>query len=768
LTTAVTRFGIGTPAQGGAGGWNGDIAEVIYYSAALSNADRARVEAYLAAKWGVSGVHSPISLETSAVASPLELSGCVGWWDSSDLSAMRQNSDGTGVVAAGDPVGYWADKSSTGSHVTGSGSARPTLSATGFNSRQALVFNGSSTNLSRDNYTATNSLSGMTRIAVCANTVNALAALSRVNGGGSDMFMFMNGSVRAYVSGTPNFLSVPLSTGNSIVPAGLYGEVFSNSAISFYSSGVGLAGTVSGTIPATTGGGTPTLHIGSNSGVNYFWNGPIAEYIIFNRDLTRVELARVEKYLAAKWGISGVPDPTPPVGYWADKSGNARHATQSVSGSRPTVSVPSGGTEMVNGRRALLAFSSNAGGVGLGNIGSAFPNSSGTAFFAYKVNDGGTGIDNSYGIAMSRLNNSSTQSSGSNEGFWRTSRLAGTNPAPLPTSGYGAAIYTINSAASGYTLRYNSAPFYTTATQDWNAGNSYYLWSDPASNMTRLGGWIGEAILYNRSLSASETRRVEQYLSSRWGIAIAPQVSNADAQDWINRVYAAGSTVSQPVANAVSSFVDGCQSDGIWNAMKSAVLLAGANTLAGALTPLKGVAPTSFNFASGDYNRQTGLKGNGSTTYLDSNRANNADPQNSVHVSAYLTGAQTVNASVVGSGQGASGTTRVTPVNAASCQFSCRVSDAGVSRSISAFANGFMGLARSQSSEFVSRIEGANLTHSTASAVPGSATFMVFRTNGVTSTSDGRIAFYSIGESLDLALLDARVSALVTAIGTAP
>jgi hypothetical protein len=32
---------------------------------------------------------------------------------------------------------------------------------------------------------------------------------------------------------------------------------------------------------------------------------------------------------------------------------------------------------------------------------------------------------------------------------------------------------------------------------------------------------------------------------------------------------------------------------------------------------------------------------------------------------------------------------------------------------------------------------------------------------------EGCLAFYSIGESLDLALLDARVSALVTAIGAA-
>jgi len=38
---------------------------------------------------------------------------------------------------------------------------------------------------------------------------------------------------------------------------------------------------------------------------------------------------------------------------------------------------------------------------------------------------------------------------------------------------------------------------------------------------------------------------------------------------------------------------------------------------------------------------------------------------------------------------------------------------------------------------------------------------------GGAAPCDARLAFYSIGESLDLAALDARVTALVTAIGAA-
>jgi hypothetical protein len=83
--------------------------------------------------------------------------------------------------------------------------------------------------------------------------------------------------------------------------------------------------------------------------------------------------------------------------------------------------------------------------------------------------------------------------------------------------------------------------------------------------------------------------------------------------------------------------VIGCKQDGIWTAIKASCILAGARTLTGALVPLAGTAPTNFNFVDADYNRKTGLVGNGSNKYLNSNRAGNADPQNSFHHAVYGT-----------------------------------------------------------------------------------------------------------------------------------
>ena len=112
---------------------------------------------------------------------------------------------------------------------------------------------------------------------------------------------------------------------------------------------------------------------------------------------------------------------------------------------------------------------------------------------------------------------------------------------------------------------------------------------------------------------------------------------DAEALAYITAVETAdGQALETGVRIAINNFVVGCKQDGIWNAIKASCILAGARTLAGALVPLVGTAPTNFNFDSEDYNRKTGLKGNGSDKYLASNRNNNADPKDNKHLSVYI------------------------------------------------------------------------------------------------------------------------------------
>ena len=246
------------------------------------------------------------------------------------------------------------------------------------------------------------------------------------------------------------------------------------------------------------------------------------------------------------------------------------------------------------------------------------------------------------------------------------------------------------------------------------------------------------------------------------------QGGDPDALRYIAAVQAAdGQPLESGVRKAINDFVVGCKRDNIWSAIKASCILAGARTLAGALTPLAGAAPTNFNFVSGDYNRKTGLVGNGTSKYLDSNRNNNADPQNSKHASAYVVSVTTQTADVyIGSSIDNAGGTSFFR---GSVSTNWRVNATGTS-SILAVANasmtGFCGVSRSSASSFQYRAAGSTATASVPSATPENANVHVFA-GANAFHADCRLAWYSIGEAVDLALLDSRVATLYTAIGAA-
>ena len=83
---------------------------------------------------------------------------------------------------------------------------------------------------------------------------------------------------------------------------------------------------------------------------------------------------------------------------------------------------------------------------------------------------------------------------------------------------------------------------------------------------------------------------------------------------------------------------------------------------------------------------------------------------------------------------------------------------------------GLHGLTRDNGSSYLLRQAGSQIAISTASASTVANNMFIFTRNfngGPNASTTGRLAFYSIGESLNLALLDARVTALITAFGVA-
>lgn len=252
---------------------------------------------------------------------------------------------------------------------------------------------------------------------------------------------------------------------------------------------------------------------------------------------------------------------------------------------------------------------------------------------------------------------------------------------------------------------------------------------------------------------------------------------DADARTYIAAVELAdGQKLEPAVVKAIDDFVIGCKADGIWTAIKASCILSGARTLSGALTALVGTAPTNVNFVSGDYNRKTGLQRAAGTRYLNTNRASNADPQDNYHASFYFS---TFN---VGQAQiGANDGSTVYDVRlyysfgkwqcAARSDYSAGLTAQGQAFAPLAAAPALVGVRRQSSASFRLRSAGTNWDFNIASAAPSALNTFVFASNNNGTAGDNlgtnRLAFYSIGESLDLALLDTRVSALYTAIGAA-
>jgi len=232
-------------------------------------------------------------------------------------------------------------------------------------------------------------------------------------------------------------------------------------------------------------------------------------------------------------------------------------------------------------------------------------------------------------------------------------------------------------------------------------------------------------------------------------------ITDADARAYVNAVEAADRQTLEPaVTQAIVDFVVGCKSDEVWNAIKASCILAGARSLAGALVPLKGAAPTNNNYTDSDYNRKLGVL-NASGKSISSNRLNDADPQDNNHNSVYLTFTGSVNMVALGGGNNI-----LSRTSNNRARFANRGAAVGFGNN-SLLNVSFYGTSRSISSEYIVQTNTTSSTVSQVSSTPTSDNIQIASAGSV------RVTFYSIGESLDLALLSARVTTLMSDIAAA-
>ena len=506
----------------------------------------------------------------TAVASPLDIAGCVGWWDASDAAS---------ITASGGLVSQWNDRSTAGNHATASGTARPTTGTRSLNGRNVIDFDGTANAMATSLADTATQTVFFVAVSDVASTSGRAWSFGTTNRG-----VFPNAGIwefwRQQTSGAISFGTTASATSPSVACA-LFS---SNSSLTTF--GNGAQGTTND--PVDSSGGL--FNIGKES--IYFHNGYVAEIVIYNTALTPTDRARVEAYLAAKWSISGVHAPatasSDPVGYWGDRSGNGRHAVQATAGNRGAISATNQG-----GRKALAFSATTKNIVSPATVAQyvADATTSPKVFFAFVARPEGGSSLIAYGSPTNPNSNSRIfyctdfGSAGSHIvdfGAISGARLTGAvgdeadNVGHVYSAFRDGAIMSVRRDGVEILRKTDCSGVYsdTTGTLAINA----------AQGASGTASWC-EFLTYAASMSASNITRIERYLAARWGITLAPQVANADAQDWINRVYSNGGTVSSATAASVNQLCDSLDASGVRPLMYRMGIFAGSN-LNAALVPL--------------------------------------------------------------------------------------------------------------------------------------------------------------------------------------
>ena len=245
---------------------------------------------------------------------------------------------------------------------------------------------------------------------------------------------------------------------------------------------------------------------------------------------------------------------------------------------------------------------------------------------------------------------------------------------------------------------------------------------------------------------------------------------DADALRYIRAVEAADKArLELGVRLAVNAFVVGCKADGIWQAIRASCILIGARTLSGILVPLTGISPTNFNFVSGDYVRRTGLVGNASTKYLNTNRLPLEDGLNSYHMAVWMSSAASGASLYAGNSSLAAGATNLLYTGATHNTRMRSSTSVAITGSTIPYS-GFFGATRSSNNLYTARIRSRDSLSATASETPAVlnvATYVFARSGGAgvpENPCDARLAWYSVGSALPLATLEWRIQRLVADI----
>jgi hypothetical protein len=217
-----------------------------------------------------------------------------GWWDAKDAST---------ITLSGNLVTSWASKVASITADQATGANQPSYSVTARNSLPGLIFNGSSHFLTISSIAGfpLGSTTGM--IIVVAQTAQAAGLDVAIDYGATtvrtDRAIAMNASGLP-TAGISGFGATSASKWNLTGDRIALGRFATNNTQVKLDGGAYETALVE---PITTGSTTGLIGANNAATPDSFWHGTIQE-ILVTTDLTTDEIAKVEGYLAHKWGIT--------------------------------------------------------------------------------------------------------------------------------------------------------------------------------------------------------------------------------------------------------------------------------------------------------------------------------------------------------------------------------------------------------------------------------------------------------------------------------
>jgi hypothetical protein len=254
-------------------------------------------------------------------------------------------------------------------------------------------------------------------------------------------------------------------------------------------------------------------------------------------------------------------------------------------------------------------------------------------------------------------------------------------------------------------------------------------------------------------------------------------ITDTDSIAWIEAVETAdGQTLEQDVRYAMNQLVLDLKANSLWTPIQTMNVHMAARTLAGSLIDVKTPSASwaNTNFVSGDYNRTTGLLGDGATKYLDTGRANNADGQNDQAMWQMVTADHTnlgLGRTYIAAGGSNAGTTSLLQSGGVIGNLIARCRNTTSDAIVGASTEGLIGVSRSASTGYTAIGNGAESSLTRTSQTSSTDSICVFCSNtaGVKAYyGNQRASVSAVGSAHSLTTVETVLdsfTALITAMG---